>query len=242
MIQSFLKPRDQQGGSGGGGGSSSGGTAGGGAGGGRDGRREGSSSGSKDDAKGFESLVKYCETNTCRHASIATYFGEQGRPVGMGPCRSCDSCTAKGAVERQLQLLRNISGGGRGGRFKVHLGKRIWVEGGDDGAGSDDGDRDPDTFGGFMRPRVAPKAMGFTLASALAKRRKVGQSNDDEDVRNQRKYIVIIDGTVGVAPSSPLWRGSERLTSARSAGLSGLSQFMLTSACIPMMHACNTEV
>ena len=100
------------------------------------------------------------------------------RPAGMGACKSCDSCTNKGAVERQLQLLRSISGNGRGGgRFKVHLGKRIWVEGGDD-EDSDANGVDPDAISDFMRPRIAPKTMGFTLASALAKRRKMSNTAD----------------------------------------------------------------
>jgi hypothetical protein len=132
----------------------------------------------QNDAKGFEKLVAFCETNTCRHAAIASFFGETARPVGMPACKSCDHCTNPGAVERQLQMMHNVSsgiGGGRGigsGRFRIQAGKRVWVDGEED---------DETEHDGIMKPRGVSKS-GFTLASVLVKRRKATDAaNSDAD-------------------------------------------------------------
>eukprot|EP00794_Sanderia_malayensis_P007110 gene7110-7914_t len=53
----------------------------------------------------FEALVKYCETVTCRHKSIAIFFGDDKPKCMMG----CDVCRKKAKVTGMLEQFKKLT-------------------------------------------------------------------------------------------------------------------------------------
>ncbi|XP_066443916.1 ATP-dependent DNA helicase Q5 isoform X2 [Eleutherodactylus coqui] len=58
---------------------------------------------------GFEAVVNYCEALGCRHATIASYFGDE-KPLCN---KSCDCCKNPQAVKRMIEHLEGLLLNGR---------------------------------------------------------------------------------------------------------------------------------
>ncbi|XP_068118799.1 ATP-dependent DNA helicase Q5 isoform X1 [Hyperolius riggenbachi] len=58
---------------------------------------------------GFEKMVNYCEELGCRHAAIASYFGDEKPECD----KCCDSCKNPGLVKKQIEQLQSIVSNGR---------------------------------------------------------------------------------------------------------------------------------
>ncbi|KAM9296704.1 ATP-dependent DNA helicase Q5 [Gastrophryne carolinensis] len=58
---------------------------------------------------GFDSMVNYCEETGCRHAAIASYFGDEKPKCNM----CCDFCKNPRVVKKQIEHLQSLVMNGR---------------------------------------------------------------------------------------------------------------------------------
>ncbi|XP_044155159.1 ATP-dependent DNA helicase Q5 [Bufo gargarizans] len=72
-------------------------------------KRGGVKASDKASMAGFEAMVNFCEELGCRHAAIASYFGDE-RPLCN---KSCDCCKNPRAVKQQIEHLQGLLLNGR---------------------------------------------------------------------------------------------------------------------------------
>ncbi|KAM4032116.1 ATP-dependent DNA helicase Q5 isoform 2-T4 [Anomaloglossus baeobatrachus] len=73
-------------------------------------KRGGVKASDKASMAGFEAMVSFCEELGCRHAAIASYFGDE-KPL-CNKC--CDCCKNPRAVKQQVEHLEGLQQNGRG--------------------------------------------------------------------------------------------------------------------------------